>query len=393
LNESILNTSIQEFINNNLNSDITSLILKGTQFNSVETLEIIEQIESKKKCETKLPTWYATERIYYPNKLNIEQTSSEITAKHKSSLISGSSIIDLTGGFGVDCYYFSKQFKNVTHCEINDELHQIVKHNYNQLKSTNINTILTDGIEYLKNCNTKYDWIYVDPSRRHDSKGKVFMLSDCLPNIPEHIDLLFKHSKNVMIKTSPLLDISIGINELKHVKTIHIVAINNEVKELLWVLEENYNSKIELQTTNLKNEFTESFNFYLEDESNIVSNCNLPLTYLYEPNSAILKAGAFNSISKQLQVLKLHKHSHLYTNDEVIEFPGRCFKIESVIAYNKKQLKDLSITKANITTRNFPETVEQIRKKTRIKDGGNKFLFFTTNLNEEKIVLVCSKIS
>lgn len=393
MNESILNTSIQEFINNNLNSDITSLILKGTQFNSVETLEIIEQIESKKKCETKLPTWYATERIYYPNKLNIEQTSSEITAKHKSSLISGSSIIDLTGGFGVDCYYFSKQFKNVTHCEINDELHQIVKHNYNQLKSTNINTILTDGIEYLKNCNTKYDWIYVDPSRRHDSKGKVFMLSDCLPNIPEHIDLLFKHSKNVMIKTSPLLDISIGINELKHVKTIHIVAINNEVKELLWVLEENYNSKIELQTTNLKNEFTESFNFYLEDESNIVSNCNLPLTYLYEPNSAILKAGAFNSISKQLQVLKLHKHSHLYTNDEVIEFPGRCFKIESVIAYNKKQLKDLSITKANITTRNFPETVEQIRKKTRIKDGGNKFLFFTTNLNEEKIVLVCSKIS
>ena len=393
MNESILNTSIQEFINNNLNSDITSLILKGTQFNSVETLEIIEQIESKKKCETKLPTWYATERIYYPNKLNIEQTSSEITAKHKSSLISGNSIIDLTGGFGVDCYYFSKQFKNVTHCEINDELHQIVKHNYKQLKSTNINTILTDGIEYLKNCNTKYDWIYVDPSRRHDSKGKVFMLSDCLPNIPEHIDLLFQHSKNVMIKTSPLLDISIGINELKHVKTIHIVAINNEVKELLWVLEENYNSKIELQTTNLKNDFIESFNFYLEDESNIVSNCNLPLTYLYEPNSAILKAGAFNSISKQLQVLKLHKHSHLYTNDEVIEFPGRCFKIESVIAYNKKELKDLNITKANITTRNFPETVEQIRKKTRIKDGGNKFLFFTTNLNEEKIVLVCSKLN
>ena len=219
------------------------------------------------------------------------------------------------------------------------------------------------------------------------------MLSDSLPNIPEHIDLLFQHSKNVMIKTSPLLDISIGINELKHVKTIHIVAINNEVKELLWVLEENYNSKIELQTTNLKNDFIESFNFYLEDESNIVSNCNLPLTYLYEPNSAILKAGAFNSVSKQLEVLKLHKHSHLYTNDEVIEFPGRCFKIESVIAYNKKQLKDLNITKANITTRNFPETVEKIRKKTRIKDGGNKFLFFTTNLNEEKIVLVCSKIS
>ncbi|MFI1743182.1 THUMP-like domain-containing protein [Thalassobellus sediminis] len=391
MNTLILNTEIQEFINKNLNSDISSLLLKGTNFSSVETKAIIEQIEAKKRCEKKLSTWFHCKSIYYPNKLNIEQTSSEISAKYKSELIQGDSIIDLTGGFGVDCFFFSKRFKTVEHCEINESLSNIVNHNYKQLEVKNITTIHADGIAYLKTTSKNFDWIYIDPSRRHDSKGKVFFLNDCLPNVPQHLELLFMHSKNILIKTSPLLDLSVGINELKHVKTIHIVAINNDVKELLWILEDGFEGEISIETVNIKKDKNDLFNFSLENEKLIDSEYNKPLAYLYEPNSAILKAGGFHSISNKLNLFKLHKHSHLYTSEIEINFPGRAFKIENIIDYNKKALKKLNITKANITTRNFPETVQEIRKKFNIKDGGDSFIFFTTNVDNEKIVIVTSK--
>lgn len=393
MNKLILNIDIQEFVNNNLNSNTASLLLKGVHFNSVDSKDIIEQIEAKKRSQKKLPTWFNTKNIFYPNKLNIEQTSSETTAEYKSSLISGNSIIDLTGGFGVDCYYFSKQFKTIEHCEIDQNLSKIVKHNYKQLDINNIKTVNTDGLVYLKDSNKIFDWVYIDPSRRHDSKGKVFFLKDCLPNVPEHLELLFQNTKNILIKTSPLLDLSVGISELKHVKTIHIVAVNNEVKELLWVLNKDSESGINIKTINLKKENNEVFNFSLENEKQSQPNYSKPLTYLYEPNSAILKSGAFNSISKKLDVFKLHQHSHLYTNNSIIEFPGRCFKINNVVPYNKKELKKLCIKKANITTRNFPETVQQIRDKFSIKDGGDTYVFFTTNRLNEKIVLIAQKIN
>jgi hypothetical protein len=393
LNLSILNTDIQEFINTHLNSNVSSLVLKGTPFAMVDTKELIEQIEAKSRCEKKLPTWFNTKNIYYPNKLNIEQTSSEITAKYKSHLISGDSIIDLTGGFGVDCYFFSKVFKAVVHCEINESLSEIVNHNYKQLKVNNIETINNDGIAFLKSSTKTFDWIYIDPSRRHESKGKVFFLNDCLPNVPAHLDLLFKHSKNILIKTSPLLDLSVGCNELKHVKTIHAVAVNNEVKELLWTLEYGYKGDLSIKTINIKKHGEESFNFILEHEKTMESVYAAPQTFVYEPNSAILKAGGFNAIANQLHINKLHKHSHLYTNETLVHFPGRRFEVLNVLPYNKKALKSLNLEKANISTRNFPESVEQLRKKLKIKDGGNYYLFFTTDLHDNKIVIISSKVN
>lgn len=390
MNLNILNTEIQEFISKHLNSNVASLLLKGTSFDGVETKDIIEQIEAKQRCLKKLPNWFNTNNIYFPNKLNIEQTSSEITAEYKSNLISGDSIIDLTGGFGIDCYYFSKRFNEVTHCEINTMLSGIVNHNYKQFDVNNIETLNIDGIDYLKSGNKNFDWIYIDPSRRNDSKGKVFFLKDCLPNVPEHLDILFEASKNILIKTSPLLDISVGVNELQFVKTIHIIAVNNEVKELLWVLEEGFNGNIQIETINIKKDTNENFSFMLNEGQNEVQY-NEPLSYLYEPNAAILKSGGFEEVSNKLNVFKLHQHSHLYTSNEPIDFPGRRFKIENIINYNKKELKQLGIKKANITTRNFPESVQQIRNKLRIKDGGDIYLFFTTDLNNLKIVVICKK--
>ena len=391
MNRCVLNIEIQEFIHNNINSNMSSIALKGTHFPDVDTKEIVEQIEAKKKCENKLPTWFHTKNIYFPNKLNIEQTSSEITAAYKSNLIQGNSLVDVTGGFGVDCYFFSKQFEHVIHCEIDENLSNIVNYNNKQLKVENVETQNTDGITFVKQSKKSFDWIYADPSRRHENKGKVFFLNDCLPNIPENLDTMFAHTNNVMIKTSPLLDLSVGIKELKFVKTIHVIAVNNEVKELLWVLEKGFVGNISILTVNITKESTQHFNFLLEDEKKQESTYKRPLTYLYEPNAAILKAGAFNTVAQQLGVFKLQKHSHLYTSNELIEFPGRRFIIQDVVPYNIKLIKKLEIHKANITTRNFVETVQQIRKRLAINEGGNLYLFFTTDNESNKIVIITTK--
>tara|TARA_R110000868_G_scaffold56488_5_gene174806 strand:+ start:19133 stop:20335 length:1203 start_codon:yes stop_codon:yes gene_type:complete len=392
LNKAILNIDIQDFINTNIGTDIATLLLKGTHFTKVETKDIVEQIEAKKKSKNKLPTWFSTKNIYYPNKLNIEQTSSELTADYKSKLIQGSSIIDITGGFGVDCYYFSKHFKKVVYCEIDKPLSSLVGYNYKLLGADNIETYNIDGIKYLIASNKIFNWVYIDPLRRHDSKGKVFFLNDCLPNVPAQLGTLFKHTNNIMIKTSPLLDLSVGINELQFVKSIYVIGVNNDVKELLWILEKGFAGEIEVKTVNIIKNRQEHFDFMFEDEKKTGSNYARPLTYLYEPNSAILKAGAFQSITKQFDVFKLEKHSHLYTSEHLVDFPGRRFKIEQIVPYNSKSIKRLGIKAANITTRNFPETVQQIRKKLALKDGGDLYLFFTINYDLNKIVIITHKI-
>ncbi len=391
MNTTILNKEVQDFITSNLKSNITKLILKGSPFKNVSIQEIAEQIEAKNKCNKKLPTWFNTPNIYYPNKLNIEQTSSEIAAKYKASLVYGNSLIDITGGFGVDAYYFSRKVKNITHCEINEELPVIVSHNLKQFNIENIKTINGDGIEYLKNNKKKYDWIYTDPSRRNELKGKVFLLKDCLPNIPKNLDFLFKKSDNILFKISPILDIKRAINELNFTKEIHIVSVDNEVKELLFVLEKNHNQTIDIKTINFHKKEIQIFDFNLSKDS--FATFSEPKKHIYEPNVAILKSGGFNQVSEHFKIAKLHPHSHLYTSKKLIDFPGRSFKINYTISYNKKLIKKLIPSKkANITTRNFPETITEIRKKTKLKEGGNQYLFFTTNLNNKLIVLICEKV-
>ena len=388
---SILNTEVQDFINANLNEDISKLLLNGISFSEIEAKDIIKQIEAKKRSKKKLPTWFNSKNIYFPNKLNIEQTSSEVTANYKANLVSGNSLIDLTGGFGVDAYYFSKRIKNVIHCEINKSLSEIVKHNYKTLNINTIECLNENGIEALKHIDRPFDWIYIDPSRRDDTKKKVFLLSECIPNIKTFQGLFLKYSNNVMIKTSPLLDIKATLNDLKQIKELHVIALDNEVKELLWVLERDCKTEFIIKTVNLTKQSKQEFEFSFENESNEIAEYTVPIAYLYEPNAAILKTGAFNSVSTQLNIPKLHKHSHLYTSNTLIDFPGRRFKIEKSIPFNKKIFAKEKISKANVTTRNFPISVGEIRKKLKIKDGGDIYLFFTTDLNNIKIILVCFK--
>lgn len=388
---SILNNEIQEFIANSLQANISKLALSKNPFPEVDWKEIINQIVSKNKSKSKLPTWYSTENIYYPPSISIEQTSSEITAKYKSDLIEGKKIIDLTGGFGVDCYYFSQKFEKVTHCEKSAELSEIVKYNYEKLNISNIECIDKNSSDYLNDSENSYDWIYIDPSRRSDVKGKVFLLKDCLPNVPANLDFYFTKSDNILIKTAPILDITAGINELKFIKAIHIVAIDNEVKELLWLLEKNYYGNIEIISTNIQKEKTDSNSFILG--KHLPATFGMPEMFLYEPNAAILKSGLVDTLSNTLQINKLHPHSHLFTNNKLISFSGRRFLVETCIPFKKEELKKhIDGKKMNITTRNFPLSVEEIRKKHKISEGGNVYTFFTTNINDEKIVLLCSKI-
>ncbi len=393
MNKNILNTGVQVFIDNNLNTDILSVLLGKPHFEGLSQKELAEQIESKKKCKNKLPAWYNTPNIYYPKKLHIEQSSSEITAKYKAGIVSGKLLLDLTGGFGVDSYYFSYKIDEVVHCEWNKELHEITSYNYGVLKRSNIHTHHIDGLAFLENTNLAFDWIYLDPSRRDDSKKKVFQLSDCTPDISKNLELIFKKGVHVLLKTSPLLDIASGMQELKNVREIHIVAVNNEVKELLWILDANTPvTPVSIKTINLTKDGNEIFDFRLLTERDTKVNYSSPMKFLYEPNAAIMKSGAFKTIGNTYGVMKLHEHSHLYTSSELIEFPGRAFEIIKQVPYNKKALKDLSIEKANITTRNFPESVAVIRKRFKISDGGEVFLFFTTNVLGKRIVLQCKKV-
>lgn len=388
----ILHPDIQEYIQANIGKNISELALQKNPFPETDWKEILSQIAAKSKAKVKLPTWFATNNIIYPSKISVEQTSSERTASYKSSLIFGESLIDLTGGFGVDDFYFSKRFKEVVHCEMDTDLSEIVKHNFKQLEVSNIRCETGDSLETLKNLNRKFDWIYIDPSRRNDAKGKVFMLKDCLPNVPELLETYLSFSDHILIKTAPILDISAGITELSHIKNIHIVAVDNEVKELLWEIEKNYSAPIRIKTINLTKN-NQAFDFTWHDDV-FPTSYELPKKYLYEPNSSVMKSGGFEAVGKAFSIAKLQQHSHLYTSEELVDFPGRVFEIENILAYNKANMKTWMTGKQfNITTRNFSETVEMIRKKWKILDGGSRYVFFTTDRNNDKIVLICTKIN
>jgi len=391
MNTDLLKPDVQRFIYENTGTDISKLALQKNPFPEINFKEILNQIESRTKSKEKLPTWFNKINILFPSKISVEQTSSEKTAAYKTKLVSGDSLIDLTGGFGIDAFYFSNKIKSIVHCESNTELSEIVKHNFNQFEKHNIECISDESEEILKKLNKKFDWIYIDPSRRNDIKGRVFLLKDCSPNVPELLEVYFKYTNKILLKTSPILDISAGINELKNVKEIHIVAVENEVKEILWLLEKNHQSTIKVICSNLVNDAVEKFEYDLPSNSD--ATYSLPLKFLFEPNASLMKSGGFDEISQQFGIDKLHQNSQLFTSNELKPFCGRVFEIKNQFIYSKENMKlFLANTKANVTTRNFPVTVDEIRKKWKIKDGGKIYCFFTTALDNHKIVLLCNKI-
>lgn len=387
----LVQPEVQAYIKAHSQDNLVDLAFKKSPFPTIPMLDLLTQIESKQKSKHKLSKWYNTDGIVFPPKLSIEQTSSEECAAYKASLVEGDTLIDLTGGFGIDCYYFAQRIKQVTHCEIQPELSAVVQHNYQQLQQANITCIAGDSLDYLTENNQSFDYIYLDPARRNQNKEKVFFLSDCTPNIVEHLDMLLTHTTTVLVKTSPLLDLQAGLSELKYVKAIHLVALQNEVKELLWIIEKDYVGSIALTAVNLTKTEPQITSFSWSDDSE--ATYAEPQTYLYEPNSALLKTGKFNAISAYFKVNKLHQHSQLYTSEDLVNFSGRRFKIKQHLPYNKATAKEyLQQQKANITVRNFPLKVDELRKKWKIKDGGDSYIFFTTTLSNQKVFLICEPV-
>ena len=377
------------FIEENLNTDLNTLVLKLSK-KKWDTTAIINQIIGRKISRKKIPSWHKNPEIKYPRKLAMEQCSSELTARYKSQLFKGKKFIVLTGGIGVDSYFISQSFESGIHIEQNKELQAIVSLNFETLK-TNINSYCTNGIEFLKNNNQKFDLIYLDPSRRDINKNRVYQIEDYTPNITEHIDLLFSKSNNILIKTSPFLDFSKVTSKLPNVKAIYVLSVKNDCKEVLYHLQKKFTKYISYHCCDLSTK--SSFNFSEDQEYNPCQK-SLPLRYIYEPNNSILKAGGFNTIGNAFELKKLHNNSHLFTSHKFISnFPGRIFKLKETLALNiKKVKKKIPSMKANITKRNFPISVKEIRKKTGLKEGGEVYIFATTLMNDKPQLLICEKL-
>ena len=383
------------FIEENARADVRSLALQAKKYPQVDMAMAVVQIAGRQIAEAKVPSWHQVEGLLYPKHLSMEQCSSEATAIYKASLVEGETFADLTGGFGIDCSFLSRKFKQADYVERQSELCELAKHNF-PLLGLSIGVHNEDGVEYLKQMQP-VDCLFLDPARRDGHGGKTVAISDCEPDVSALEDLLVEKAQTVMIKLSPMLDLSLALKALRFVKEVHIVSVNNECKELLLILQKSKSaSEIVIHCEQITGT-GEHQHYTFTQEQERTSDCPLATevgAYLYEPNASILKAGAYRSLTQTYGVKKLHASSHLYTSSCFIEdFPGRRFQVEAVSGFGKKELKDFlqGMEKANLTIRNFPSSVAELRKRLKLKEGGEDYLFATTLADESKVLIKCKK--
>ena len=384
------------FIEEHARADVRSLALQAKKYPGVDMAMAVVQIAGRQIAEAKIPSWYQVEGLLYPKHLSMEQCSSEATALYKMGLVEGETFADLTGGFGIDCSFLSCKFMQADYVERQAELCELAGHNF-PLLGLNIGVHNEDGVDYLKRMQP-VDCLYLDPARRDGHGGKTVAISDCEPDVSALEELLVEKAKTVMVKLSPMLDLSLALKSLMHVREVHIVSVNNECKELLLLLQKGaVSSDIKIHCEHIVNSCEhQHYAFTLLEEH--TSECPLAEAvgaYLYEPNASILKAGAYRSLTQAYPVEKLHASSHLYTSAHFIEnFPGRRFKVEAVSGFGKKELKEFmqGMEKANLTIRNFPSSVAELRKRLKLKEGGEDYLFATTLADESKVLVKCRKV-
>lgn len=388
----LLDPEIQAFIDENSNADIRALALKKPPSKAWPYTDIIDQIKARQKAQSKIPDWLEYEDIIFPPSNIVEQASSAATAQYKASLFSGESFVDLTLGAAVDFWAISKNFKHSVGVDHNKAVADLASHNMNQFQTKNTEIIESSAEKHLAKLESA-DLIYIDPQRRDNSKKGLFKLEDCGPNVIELLPELKKKASTVAIKTSPMLDIAQAVKGLKYVHEIHILEWRNDCKEVLYILK--FEDQISADNIplicvrlNKLGKIDQSFKFTKSEEKDKAPTA-LPKIYLYEPGPAFQKSGGFNALAHKLNLCKLHQHTHLYTSEDLIKnFPGRVFKIIESLPVNRKSLR---LKKANLTIRNFPDKVANLRKKLNIKDGGEDYIFACTNADNEKILLHCKK--
>lgn len=433
-----MNQATIDFIRQHQEDDVRLLAFLGSKYPEVDMPFALDQIRGRKMARTKLPRWAGIEDIIYPPHISMEQCSSETTAMYKAELAArllniqsrktpnpeneenskicefptesavGSKFaknegtcdfheeidfVDLTGGFGVDFSYIAARLGvKAMYVERQAHLCEAAKENFERLGVENAEVKNGDGVEVLHSL-SHLSLLFIDPARRDDAGNKVVSLQDCTPDVTQLQDEMLEKADFIIIKLSPMLDWHRAVSELKHVREVHIVSTGNECKELLLVLssksEENASLKVYCVNDN-------QVMSYPEDDDSVVSIASdaSSIAYLYEPNASLMKAGCFGVISSQYGAKMLAKNSHLFVSEtSVADFPGRSFRIKAVSSFNKKELKrQLSgITKANIATRNFPLSVADLRKRLKLKDGGDTYIFATTLSDESHVLLICEK--
>lgn len=387
MNSQLLQPQVRAYLLQHLKESAAVFMLRSHPFD-IDNRELTQQLIGLQKAASKFPLLFENDQILYPPKVNLEQTSSWETASYKASITNGSSMIDLTGGLGIDVIAFAKAYSQTIHIELDQDLQHLAQHNFKALH-LKTESHPADGISYLKSSQKYYDLLYIDPSRKTAASNKAIMLDDYEPDVTQHQDLLLDKATQVMIKTSPMLDITAGLKQLEFVAQIHVVAVKNEVKELLWLLDKNaINTTVTV--VNLQTE-QPTLEYLLDDESAI--NITSPAAYLYEPNAAIMKSQAFGPVCQQFQVGKLDQDAHLFTSDRLIDFPGRCFKIVTIQEYKPKSIKRLYGNDAHaVVTRNFRESVKKLRTIFNFREHEMDYLFFTSIAGRGPVVIEAVKV-
>ena len=416
-----MNTATRDFIESHLKDDVRQLALHNFP-DDVDKTFVLNQIEARQLLSKKVPTWASNPDLLFPRHLSIEQCSSELTAKYKSSIIEGGdTFVDLTGGLGVDSYFLSEKFKTSYYVENQKELCDLAEHNFAVL-GRKITVVNSDAESFLRdkacliptgydNQTTRWDnacvVLYLDPARRDIYNRKMVSLHDCSPDVVDLVETHGRaslHGTTMLIKLSPMLDISMIINELSNIAEIHIVSVKNECKEILIKIEPGFDGDIKYFCVDLQPVGTRhalslqdetNFQFVESEEKSAIptfsSNIN---KYLYEPNSSLMKSGAFKLISQRFAIDKLHVNSHLYTSDNLIsDFPGRVFEVVGFAPFNKKVKKELlrDVNEASVVTRNFPLSANELRKTLNLRESDENFVIGTTMMGDKKVVIYCKK--
>jgi Fe-S-cluster containining protein len=389
------------FIDSHRGDDVRTLALQAKKYPAVDMAEAVVQIAGYQIAEKKVPLWAQTAGIRYPQHLSMEQCSSEVTARYKASLVSGDTLTDLTAGWGVDCSFLARNFRCADYVERQETLCRIAAHNFPLLGLPHVRIHCADAVEYLQSMEP-VDCLFLDPARRDSHGGKTVAIAECEPDVCRLEPLLVEKGKTVMIKLSPMLDMASALRDLQYVRRIHVVSVNNECKELIILLrkapdeEEAAAGEVIISCEQVvNNSVHQHFQFTFSEEKS--AGCPLAESvgnYLYEPGAALLKAGPYRLLATRYGVEKLHPNSHLYTSSGLVDFPGRRFRVTAVSGFGKKDLKVLleGVEKANLTVRNFPSSVAELRKKLKLKEGGDTYLFATTLASGEKVLIRGEKV-
>ena len=404
----MMNDATRQFIHDHRLEDVRQLALKGKGAAEVDMPFALRQIAGWQTARTKLPSWAAVDGIIYPPHLNMEQCSSEATARYKASLVSRDFenskspqvFLDLTGGFGVDFSLMSRPCSQRIYVERDPVLCEIARHNF-QMLGLEAEVVCDDAASYLT-AMSHADVIFLDPARRDDHGGRTYDIKDCTPNVIELLPLLKEKAGTIILKLSPMLDWHKAVEDLGGVSEVHIVSVDNECKELLLVVSsvpplEGEESMavhcVNLQSKEKDQYFSFSYGRACPPPSKVEVTDGT--SFLFEPNASIMKAGCFQVLAHQYEVQQAAVHSHLFLSDhDVSDFPGRRFRVEVMTTMNKQELRKAltGIEKANIAVRNFPMTAETLRKKLKLKDGGDMFIFGTTLSDATHLLFICRKI-